>query len=114
LCHAGAGQKEETGRIHIHHPPTTTDRQAPRIAWLGSADVGGSIFWIQTLIMTIMTHSNNGVAMMVPKELVYWVIELLGADPAWWLLQPPKREEGSVHLIRKETFISSPLKYYKN
>jgi len=35
--------------------------------------------------MAIMKY-NNRVTTMLPNELMHWVIELLGADPLWWLL----------------------------
>jgi len=42
--------------------------------------------------MAIKTYNNNnGGVMMVPTELVYWVIELLGSDPVWSLLPPPQK-----------------------
>jgi len=38
--------------------------------------------------MVLVDNTKNGVTM--PNKLVYWVIELLGSDPFWWLLaQPP-------------------------
>jgi len=39
--------------------------------------------------MAIMMKHNN--KMMMPNELIYRVIELLGSDPVWWLL-PPKNQ----------------------
>jgi len=35
-----------------------------------------------TLMMAILISHKHQVMM---PELVYWVIELLGADPVWWL-----------------------------
>jgi len=37
-----------------------------------------------------LDDSNDGDQAVMPKEVVYWMIELLGSDPVtWWLLPPP-------------------------
>jgi len=43
--------------------------------------------------MAIMTFNNNGGAMVVPTDLVYCTIELLGSDAVWWLLPPPSHQK---------------------
>jgi len=46
-------------------------------------------------LMTAIMVINQATMMVIPKELVYLVIELLGSDPVWWL------EEGGRGRIRK-------------
>jgi len=46
--------------------------------------------------MTAIMVTNQATMMMIPKELVYLVIELLGSDPVWWL-----EEEGGRGRVRK-------------
>jgi len=35
--------------------------------------------------MTAIMVTNQATMMVIPKELVCLVIELLGSDPVWWL-----------------------------
>jgi len=45
--------------------------------------------------MTAIMVTNQATMMVIPKELVYLVIELLGSDPVWWL------EDGRRGRVRK-------------
>jgi len=41
---------------------------------------------VKTVMMAIMIKTNDHNPEIFPKELIHWVIELIGADPVWWLL----------------------------
>jgi len=51
--------------------------------------------------------TNQATMMVMPKELVYLVIELLGSDPVWWLEEEGgggrkwKREEEGGSSVEK-------------
>ncbi len=56
-------------------------------------------------------NNNNKVTvrmkMMIPHELMYWVIELLGSDLVWWLFQP------NTQLIKKEKEVKVTMEKWK-